>query len=117
MNLIQEIYDLTNRLYQLVSSTKKNDNQRDVVIEQIEELLSERQLLLEDLDGFFSAKDHQIGKEIVNMNKIIDEKLDYLKSLIQSDLINIKRQKVSNEKYINPYKNLSTDGTFFDKKK
>jgi flagellar protein FliT len=116
MNHVQEVYELTTRLYELLQ-VEVTSEERDVVIEEVEKLLMKRQGLLDHLDGPFSDDEKLRGQEIVQMNKVIDEKMVSLKSIIQADLNKLQKQKSSNEKYTNPYKNVTLDGTFFDKKK
>lgn len=116
MSQVQEIYDLTTRLYELLKVEGTNE-ERDVVIPEVDLLLIKRQELLDQLKDPFSDEEKLMGQEIIEMNRVIDEKMVHLKSTIQADINKLKKQKSSNEKYTNPYKNVSLDGTFFDKKK
>lgn len=117
MSVVRRIYDVTSTLFELLQDEKFEQDQRDELITLVEQLLSERQLLLDDLKGPFSEEEMELGQRIVEFNKVIDEKLPHFKQAIQADMNKVKKQKTSNEKYTNPYKNVSLDGMFFDKKK
>jgi flagellar protein FliT len=117
MSLVQQIYEVTSKLYELLQIVITDQNHRDKVINEVENLLEIRQQLLSDLKGPFSEEEKELGQQIIEFNKVIDEKLDQLKLDVQTDMNKVKKQKTSNEKYVNPYKNVSFDGMFFDKKK
>jgi flagellar protein FliT len=117
MSIVRQLFDVTSKLHDLLSSGIIQQEQRDEVIEKIEQLLSERDVMFPLLKGPFSEEDKLIGKEIIELNSVIDEKLPLLKAEILKDINKVKKSKSSNEKYTNPYKNVSFDGMFFDKKK
>jgi flagellar protein FliT len=117
MSVVNQIYDVTSRLYSLLKDGKFTEGSRDDVIEKVELILNERQELLSNLKGPFSEEEKLIGQKIIDLNRVIDEKLPQLKAEVQKDMNKVKKQKSSNEKYTNPYKNVSFDGMFFDKKK
>jgi flagellar protein FliT len=117
MSVVNQIYTVTSTLHDLITDETFRHDNRDEVIEKIEQLLSKRQELLPHLEGPFSEEEKVLGRRIVELNKVIDEKLPLFKAEIQKDMNKVKKQKSSNEIYTNPYKNVSFDGMFFDKKK
>jgi flagellar protein FliT len=115
MTAVQRCYDLTNDLLQVVQSL--NEENRDDVISQIEELLEKRQVILEQIKPPFSNEEKQIGQELVKMNRALDTKLSLIRNDIKRDMNGLNKKKVSAKKYTNPYESVNFDGMFYDKRK
>ncbi|MBM6616314.1 flagellar protein FliT [Bacillus suaedaesalsae] len=117
MSIVGQVYAVTSKLHQLLITEEPDSEKRDDVIEQIEQLLEDRQCLLDEMKGPYSDEEKQLGNQIIEYNKVIDVKLAKLRLVVQADMNKLKKQKNTNEKYVNPYKNVNFDGMFFDKKK
>jgi flagellar protein FliT len=116
VSAVLNIYTVTKELCQLCQSAPENEA-RDSYIDRVEGLLTQRQSMLLQVQPPFSAEEQQLGKEIVKMNKIIDEQLEKRKEEVSKDIRHLKQKEQQANKYVNPYENLSFDGTFYDKRK
>ncbi|WP_078414310.1 hypothetical protein [Priestia abyssalis] len=116
MSAVQQVYGITKELYELALSSPSSE-ERDFYIEKIEELLEKRQKLLPQVQPPFSPEEQKLGREIVQMNQVIDEQLKGQKEEISIDIRKLKQKQQKTNKYTNPYENLSFDGTFYDKRK
>ncbi|KAA0548796.1 hypothetical protein FZW96_06970 [Bacillus sp. BGMRC 2118] len=117
MSIVKQVYEVTSKLHQLLQQEETDSEKRDDVIEQIEQLLEDRQSLLDEMKGPYSDEEMQLGKQMIEYNTYIDRQLAKLRLMVQADMNKLKKQKSTNEKYVNPYKNVNFDGMFFDKKK
>jgi flagellar protein FliT len=82
----------------------------------IQEFLVKREDLLKKVNGPYIPEEQQIGKQIMQYNQMIQDKLKSIKLEIQQDLITTKNQKRNTPKYMNPYP-IINDGIFYDKRK
>lgn len=112
---VKNLYELTILLHDVVHQEVPKDH-RETQIEQITELLDERQQLLGQLKPPYNEEERQLGFEIVKLNEAIDQQLDKLFHDIKMDIKQVRVQKVKTTKYSNPYESLATDGIFFDKR-
>ena len=114
---LANIYMLTHDLYQLIIQSVNKDN-REEMIEQINELLNKREVALQNYNPAPSINDEEVMKEISLWNVTINSRLEEIKLQIQKDLVQLRKAKSSNLQYTNPYQNVATkDGMFYDKKK
>jgi flagellar protein FliT len=113
VSVVKRVYECTLQLTQLFEAHQE----RDEKILQIEELLAQRETLLKDMSGPYSDEEKELGKQILILNEKLDEYLKKEKVEIQIDINNLNKKKESNNKYANPYENVSTDGMFYDKRK
>ena len=117
MSQVQKLHDVTSQLYELFQKDHAEE-ERDETIEQVNGLLDEREQLLQDIQRPYSDKEKELGKEILHMDQTIQEKTNALMKQVKKDIAQTKKQKSSNQKYTNPYQNVSTsDGMFMDQKK
>lgn len=117
MNKVSDAYNLTKDLYQLILQPVNKDN-REKIIEQINELLNRREDALENVDFPLSQAEEGLLKEISLWNETINIKFLEIKQQIQKDMIQLKQKKATNQQYTNPYYNVATsDGRFYDKRK
>lgn len=116
MGAVHDCAILTKRLYELVLQGDKNQD-RDQIISNIEGLLAQRERLLPAITPPFTDKEKQLGRKIVEMNKVIDRGLKKIKTGIEADIAGTKKKKTSAQKYVNPYESLVTDGVYYDRKK
>ena len=87
MNTVQQLLDVSQQLYtHLNHSIEEVD--RDEYIETIFQLLDERQSLIDNLSGEYSEEEKELGKQIVQLNQKIDqrlqEKLRFLKQELET---------------------------------
>ncbi|MFC3886545.1 flagellar protein FliT [Bacillus songklensis] len=116
MSVVLQVYEITKQLYELVTISPSGE-ERDSYIRRIEELLGQRQRLLPQVKSPFSEEETKLGQEIVQMNQVIDGHLKQRKEEVSVDIRKLKQKQQKTNKYINPYENLSFDGTFYDKRK
>lgn len=116
MCVVKELLEVTKQI-SLLLEHKIIKETREKLIKDIERLLEQRDNLIGNLPKTYSEEDLTIGKEIVRLNVLIEEKLEVLFQDIQVDIRNVKQTKKTSKKYTNPYENLSSDGMFFDKRK
>ena len=67
MNVVQQCYDLTKELHDIVLATY-TEEQRDKVISEIESLLTERETLLKHIKPPFTSEEEETGRQIVHLN-------------------------------------------------
>jgi len=117
MSQVQELHDVTSKLYNLVQQSP-NFDERDEFLEQIHGLLDKREELMNQVEGPYSDDEKRLGKEVIHMNETIEIEVQRLMKQIKLDMARAKKQKNSNQKYTNPYQNLNNfDGMFLDQKK
>lgn len=114
MTLIQEIYDITKKIYDelLIEPEKK---ERKKYIKKIDRYLNLRQKLIRQLPKELKAEDKQILNETIELQKEIDIKLNFLQKQIETDLILARKDKIIKNKY-NKIP-ITSHGKYFDKKK
>lgn len=116
MSVVDSLHHLTKQLLDEVSGASDKDL-RDSHIVNIVDWLDQRDALMEQLQPPYNHEEKRLGKEITEWNAIIHEKLHLLKQEIKQDITQLKVQKSSNQKYVNPYQNTAVDGMFYDKRK
>lgn len=115
MNPLKQFYLVTSRLIKLLEEDKQSD--RDVWIEEVNQLLSEREELLKEIAPPFTEGETALGKQIVPLNEKLNSLLEKEKLNIQKDLQLLQVRRKSEKKYVNPYASLQVDGVFYDKRK
>jgi flagellar protein FliT len=116
MDAVQALADVTKELYELVQETKKVED-RGELISQIEVLLDKREQLLSKITPPFTPEQELMGKQMIEMNRVINSELKKIMVQVQMDLQGLKKKKTSIQKYVNPYQSLESDGIYYDKKK
>lgn len=117
MTAFEQVYQLTEQLFQLVSQPLAKDA-RDERIEKITSLLDKREQLLPEVQPPFTSSEKELFQKIRSWNDVITAKFAELKAQIQQDMIQTKKSKKTTQQYVNPYQNVSTsDGMFYDKRK
>jgi flagellar protein FliT len=118
VSVVQALYEKTKALHDLVSQgLPSSDDERDAYIENLNKLLEDRQTLIGELSGSYSAGDMAIGQRLVALNQQLEPILEQQLKVIEVDIGNFKRKKAGRNKYTNPYQRVSNDGMFLDKKK
>ncbi|OMP65776.1 cell division FtsA domain-containing protein [Domibacillus epiphyticus] len=113
MTPVRDCHIVTKRLLDLLEAVEQD---RDSQIEQAEELLDQRALLLPEISPPFTEVELKLGREINLMNQEIEERLARLCNAVKDDLKEVGAKKQSMNKYSNPYEALQTDGVFYDKR-
>lgn len=116
MGSVTQLYDCTKRLYEhLRKGLPKTD--REAYIEKIEHLLEERQRYMQQLPEEFDGEETAIGKTTVDIDRSVQRMLAIVFDQIKEDVDQFQRHKVTNERYVHPYRKGSADGMFLDKRK
>lgn len=93
-----------------------NEENRDDVIARAEDMLEQREIILQQLNPPFSNEEQQMGKQLIEQQSELDQLLQALKNQIQKDMNGLNKKKTSVHKYVNPYEALQNDGAFYDKR-
>lgn len=94
-----------------------DDDLRDGVIEQVEQLLNKREALQQMIQPPFTDDETILGKELLVLEKELDAKLKLYLNTIRQDIEVQQKKKGSANAYLDPYSKVYRDGTFYDKKK
>ncbi|MEK4027986.1 MULTISPECIES: flagellar protein FliT [Bacillaceae] len=113
MSAVKNCFEITEKLFQLVSRPPAD---RDQMMAAIETLLERREELLADIKPPFTAEEQELGREMIKRNAVIDMRLKKVKEDIQRDMKSLTKKKDSVDKYVNPYASMQMDGVFYDKK-
>lgn len=114
MNPVKALYDLTNELCESLKDVPQD--QRDAAISRLTELLNRRDDAISDLKGPYQPEEMEMGKEIIEKNFLIDQRLKAIMSDIVNDRKAVSIKKRTSNKYRNPYQDMPRDGMFLDKK-
>lgn len=95
----------------------RNEEKRDAVIEQMEELLNQRDELQSLIQEPFTDEETAYGQALLPLEKILQAKLKVYMKDIRIDISDQQKKKVSVQAYMDPYNQVYRDGTFYDKKK
>ena len=113
-NIIKKLLELTEKMLQQFDE----ENDREKLIEMYEQFVDEREPLIKALKGPFTDEENQLGVKLVETDKELQQKVGQFFDSIAKDYSEVKKKKISNQKYTNPYdKVYSRDGAFIDKKK
>ena len=113
-NIIKKLLELTEKMLQQFDE----ENDREKLIEMYEQFVDEREPLIKELKGSFTDEEEQLGVKLVQADKELQQKVGQFFDSIAKDYSEVKKKKISNQKYTNPYdKVYSRDGAFIDKKK
>lgn len=117
MNPVQEFYQYTVELIELLEKPEQQE-ERDGRIERVQQLLDLREKVMHKIKKPLNQEDQATMKRIFDLNDRLNLLLEKQKRQIQLDIRGLSQKKVSNNKYVNPYQNLSSsDGMFYDKRK
>ncbi|GEN54424.1 flagellar protein FliT [Halobacillus faecis] len=111
-----DFLSITKELDELVHRPIHEKN-RASIVEQVEGLLDQRETMLRDLTQPVDEEKVMV-QEVLQRDLRINQKLEFLFSGLKRDMRNMKKQKSSKQRYINPYQSVSGyDGTYVDHKK
>ncbi|MBA2874641.1 flagellar protein FliT [Thermaerobacillus caldiproteolyticus] len=117
MDLVEELASCSEKLLSILQHSAIG---REVQIEQINELLTKRESIIEKLK---QAKTNDLEKhpkaaQIVKMEQEIKKGLHQLFTLIKKNIKELNEKKRFHQSYVNPYTHLQTvDGRFYDKRR
>lgn len=105
---------VTDRL--LLVTNEVADETRDEAIETIDKLLDVRDQLQPDISAPYTPEEEVFGKELVELEKVVQAKLTAFNKQIRLDIANAQLRKGTVKNYVNPYGNIAQDGTMYDEK-
>jgi flagellar protein FliT len=114
MSAVKAFYQVTDKLIKLIEMSQ---GEREETINEIERLLDEREAWMKELVPPYIPEEIKIGQELIQLNSKLIKLLQTEKIEIQKDIKDLQTKKQSNTKYVNPYRNISSDGMFYDKRK
>lgn len=119
MDVVEKLLDSSKRLNSLLSEIP-NESNRDVYIQQIEELLETREqnlLSIEELSKD-ELRGHSLAPTLIKLDQQIQEQLDKFMTVIKKDIRDFQTKRKSEVSYSNPYAaTQSIDGKYYDRKK
>jgi flagellar protein FliT len=115
MSAVNILLEITKNLFDHVSAGLPKE-EREPYIERLNELLDQRQAIMDKLPATHSEDEQRVGQMIVKMNETIEPQLVRQFEEIKHNLSMMKKKKEKNVQYANPYQTLSADGMYFDKK-
>lgn len=117
MNRLEKIYELTLQIKQLFEQNVDSNNREDV-IEQLNELLEKRGEYMKQLTPPYTEEENKLGQQLIPMNEQIEKQIQKVFHELKLEMKQFKKQKKTNHSYANPYKQVQVnDGMFLDKKK
>ncbi|MDR4889977.1 hypothetical protein RGU12_20995 [Fredinandcohnia sp. QZ13] len=111
-----QLYNLTEELL-LHLERQPDQEEREEYIDKIMGLLDKRDQVLTQIVYPSNREEKQKGEKIVEMDKVIKQKLTVLFTTIKQDISKLNQSKEPQKKYRNPYDTYNPDGRFFDKRK
>ncbi|SDC58348.1 flagellar protein FliT [Pelagirhabdus alkalitolerans] len=117
MRPLDQLKTITDSLENLVNKPVSSKD-RDIVIEQIQDKLTQRQKVIDQLKTPQTDDDKKLGQDILKKDRVIQEKVQELLLDVKKDMNKHKKHKNTSTKYLNPYQHVSVkDGSYWDKKK
>ncbi|WP_406944697.1 flagellar protein FliT [Halobacillus sp. SY10] len=111
-----DFLSITKELDELVHCPIHEKN-RASIVEQVDVLLDKREAMLKDLRKP-THEEKEMVQEAIQRDLKVNQKLEFLFEGLKRDMRNMKKQKASKQRYINPYQSISGyDGTYVDHKK
>ena len=114
MDNVNEIYDITNELRQMLEELPI-DEKREDYINKIDKLLERRGKLIEGLSGALSKEQENVIKKTIDLYDKEKETLNKLFKEIENDLLKTGQKKKLHNRYTQ--KPILLDGMFIDKRK
>ena len=118
MDYTQQLLQVSAKLYQHLTDIPSEES-RDVYIEQINNLLDERGVIIDTLqqNGFHIESGNKLHGMLVELDNGIRERLEKVMKVIQQDLKDLQNAKKNEKQYLNPYSEIAVmDGRYYDKK-
>lgn len=116
MDRLKVLFEITKELEDVLNQPITSKN-RELIIEQVNHLIEERGQLMESVNPPFTEEEKMMGKKLVIMNDTIQSKMTEVLNVLKVEMKQLKKQKKSNQNYVNPYKDVRlTDGMYMDSK-
>ncbi len=115
MSSVGELYHITKTLYDHAKVPPQAE-EREAYIERLTAMLEERAVILEGVKGEFSDDERALMKQAVDMNLLIEDRLQAELNHIKLDIGDLRKKKETGRRYENPYSYGPIDGAFIDKK-
>ncbi|MGP7818513.1 hypothetical protein [Niallia sp. 01092] len=112
MEAFKQCYTITAQLIQLV----KEASDKEEFMQEVDELLNQRQSCLTLLAPPQSEQEQNLVEVLLQQDQELLKLLNEEKVNILQELKKLKMKKTSNQKYVNPYQSLQTDGVFYDRR-
>lgn len=119
MNEIQDVLQVSAKLYAYLAEIPSSEH-RDQYIEEIHRKLDERSQVITALQqaGFQYDELSKTHKMLVDLDKGIQERLQFVMEAIKLDLKDLQNTKKNESQYRNPYASVQVmDGRYYDRKK
>ncbi|AKE25338.1 MULTISPECIES: flagella biosynthesis regulatory protein FliT [Bacillus] len=113
MNNIDQLYTETKSMLSHIQNTPESDE----LLKQIEDFVATRSELIQEISLPLSEEERKQMKLILTWDQLIVKEMERLKQSIATELQQIKRKRVMHTTYLNPYNNITIDGTYYDKRK
>ncbi|WP_042350829.1 hypothetical protein [Bacillus massiliigorillae] len=110
---IKSCFEITEQLRQITQLPK--DQLQDEQYHEITKCLADREELLQDIVPPFTDEEKQVGKQIVQLNQVIDKRLVEMKKDIAIKIKNLKKKEQSSQSYLG-YSQAAPSSYFLDKK-
>ncbi|QHS23279.1 flagellar protein FliT [Virgibacillus sp. MSP4-1] len=116
MSAVKELHTITTDFYKYLYQ-QELDRDQESLMESLTEFLNKRETFMNQIKPPYTDEEKKLGKEIVRMDREIEDSFQEQFTQLKGSMKQIQSQKRNNQKYINPYQNVSTvDGMFFDKR-
>jgi len=112
---LKEWREATDRLIHITVNTPADE--RDAVIEEINQLLDTRENLQSAIQAPFTVEENTFGKELLSLEEQLQKRLAAFSKSIRTDIAENQKKKGTVQAYIDPYSQVFRDGTFYDKRK
>lgn len=106
--------ELAETLLKLTQQT--DDATRDETIVNIEKCLDARDKLHSQITAPFTVEEEVLGKDLIKLEDTIQKSLILFTKGIKKNIYDAKSKKSNMKNYVNPYSNVTKDGTFYDTK-
>ncbi|MGE6487484.1 flagellar protein FliT [Paenisporosarcina sp. NPDC076898] len=118
LQLTEEIHNQAKKLY---SNMKDNENGQ---VENLQSLFEKRQQLIDELESYiqqadfqWTDEDKQIIHQVKDFQQMIESLMTGLHQSFKTQMKQINQTKQGSRKFIGAYQNVSTEGSFIDKRK
>ena len=107
-------YEVSQTLLKLTQQT--GEASRDETIANIEKCLDVRDQLQSQITSPFTPEEEALGKKLIAIEESLQKSLVLFNNEIKKNIHDAKSKKSNMKNYVNPYSNLTKDGTFYDTK-
>ena len=118
LQITKEIHD---QVKMLDSNMKDNENGQ---VENLQSLFDKRQQLMDELESFihqadfqWTEEDEQIILQLKDLQQMIQPHMNGLHQSFKTQMNQINQSKQGSRKFVGAYQNVSTEGSFIDKRK